>query len=432
MKAALAALGRVMTAALSAGCSDQATGNPKAQPAPPAVPVGVATAAQRDVPLQVIALGNVQAYTTVGVKSQVAGQLTKVHFREGQDVTRDQLLFTIDPRPFEAALHQAQANVGKDTAQLRQMEAALAQRQAEITQAQAHLERDQAQMENARVQEARYKDLVQKDLVAREQYDQYRTNLVALTATVTATRAAVENAKASARAAEAQIENARAAIRADEAAVDASKLQLAYTTIRAPMDGRTGNLLVQLGNVVKASEDNPLVVIAQVHPIYVSFSVPEGNLGAIKRYRAEGTLKVEAITADKPERPAVGALTFMNNTVDPTTGTIQLKATFPNTDNALWPGQAVDVILTLTSENAVVVPGEAIQAGQQGPFVFVVKPDLTVEARPVTAGRRLARELVIEQGLRAGERVVTDGQLRLAPGTRVEVKPAAPGKGSGG
>jgi multidrug efflux system membrane fusion protein len=172
MKAALAALGLVMIAALGTGCSDQATGNTKAQPAPAAVPVGVATAAQRDVPLQVIALGNVQAYTTVGVKSQVAGQLTMVHFREGQDVKRDQLLFTIDPRPFEAALHQAQPNVGKDTAQLRQMEAALAQRQAEITQAQANLERDQAQMENARVQEARYQDLVQKDLVAREQYDQ--------------------------------------------------------------------------------------------------------------------------------------------------------------------------------------------------------------------------------------------------------------------
>ena len=165
------------------------------------------------------------------------------------------------------------------------------------------------------------------------------------------------------------------------------------------------------------------MVIAQVHPIYVSFAVPEGNLGAIKRYRAEGTLKVEAITADKPQRPAVGALTFMNNTVDPTTGTIQLKATFQNSDNALWPGQAVDVMLTLTSENAVLVPGEAIQAGQKGPFVFVVKPDLTVEARPVKAGRRLARELVIEQGLRAGERVVTDGQLRLVPGAKVEIKP---------
>jgi len=422
MKTARAAVALLALAALAPGCSDRATGSPKAPAASPAVPVGAATADQRDVPVQVVAIGNVQAYTTVGIKSQVAGQVTRVHFTEGQDVTRDQLLFTIDPRPFEAVLQQTQANVGKDTAQLRQMEAALAQRRAEIVQVEANLERDQAQMENARVQEGRYKDLVQKDLVAREQYDQYRTNLIALTATVAADRAAVENAKASARAAEAQVENARAAIKADEAAVAAARLQLAYTTIRAPMDGRTGNLLVQAGNVVKSNEDNPMVVIAQVHPIYASFAVPEQNLAGIKKYRAEGTLKVEAITADKTQRPAVGALTFMNNTVDPTTGTIQLKATFPNTDNALWPGQAVDVILTLTTEKAVVVPGEAIQAGQKGPFVFVVKADQTVEARPVKPGRRLARDLVIEQGLGAGERVVTDGQLRLVPGSRVEVK----------
>jgi multidrug efflux system membrane fusion protein len=218
MKTALAALGLVWTAALGAGCSDQATGTPKAQPAPAAVPVGVATAVQRDVPVQVIALGNVQAYTTVGVKSQVAGQLMRVHFTEGQEVKRDQLLFTIDPRPFEAALHQARANVGKDTAQLRQMEAALAQRQAEITQAQANLERDQAQMENARVQEARYKYLVQKDLVAREQYDQYRTNLVALTATVAASRRGERRYPRAAR----RRSRIPGGITANEAAVDAA------------------------------------------------------------------------------------------------------------------------------------------------------------------------------------------------------------------
>ncbi len=423
MRAALAALTLVAAALAAVGCSDRASGTPKGQPAPPAVPVGAATAERRSVPVQVTALGNVQAYTTVGVKSQVAGQIMRVHFTEGHEVKRGELLLTIDPRPFEAALQQAQANVGKDTAQLRQMEAGLAQRQAEITQALANLERDQAQMENARVQEARYKDLVQKELVAREQYDQYRTNLAALLATVQADRAAVENAKASARAAEAQMENARAAIKADEALVDAARLQLAYTTIRAPMDGRTGNLLIQAGNVVKSNEDNPLVVIAQVHPIYVSFAVPEQNLPAIKKYRAEGSLKVEALTAGAGQRPAVGALTFMNNTVDLATGTIQLKATFPNTDNALWPGQAVDVVLTLTTEDAVLVPSQAVQAGQQGPFVFVVKSDLTVESRPVKVGRRLARELVIEQGLQPGERVVTDGQLRLVPGARVEIKP---------
>ena len=426
MKAGLAALSLVAAALAAAGCSDRATGSPKSQAAPPAVPVGVATVEEKPMPVQVGAVGNVQAITTVGVKSQVAGQIMQVHFTEGREVKRGDLLFTIDPRPFEAALQQAQANVGKDTAQLRQMEAALAQRQAEITQAQANLERDQAQGENARVQEGRYKDLVQRELVAREQYDQYRTNLAALRATVQADRAALENAKASARAAEAQIENARAAIKADEAMLESAKLQLAYTQIRSPMGGRTGNLLVQAGNVIKASEDNPMVVIAQVHPIYVSFSVPERHLAAIKKYRAEGTLKVEAVAADTGQRAVVGALTFLNNTVDPTTGTIQLKATFPNADNALWPGQFVDVALTLTIENAVVVPSQAVQAGQRGPFVFVVKPDLTVESRSVKTGRRLAREIVIEQGVKPGERIVTDGQLRLVPGARVEIKPQRP------
>ena len=409
-----------------AGCSETPAGGAQTRPAPaPAVPVGAATAEQRLVPIQVTTVGNVQAYTTVGVKSQVAGQIQQVHFTEGHEVKRGELLFTIDPRPLEAALRQAEANVVKDRAQLRQMEAAVAQRQAEVTQALANLDRDVAQFENARVQEQRYATLVQKELVAREAYDQVRTALAALQATVAADRAAVENSRASARAAEAMVDNGRAAIQANEALVETARLQLAYTSIRAPMDGRTGNLLVQGGNVLKANEDNPLVVIAQIRPIYVSFSVPEPNLTAIKKYRDAGALKVEAVL-DGGKRTIVGAVTFMNNTVDPTTGTIQLKATFPNADSALWPGQFVDVALTLTSEQAVLVPTQAVQAGQQGSFVYVVKPDSTVESRPVKVGRRLPRELVIEQGITAGERVVTDGQLRLVPGARVDIKPQKP------
>jgi multidrug efflux system membrane fusion protein len=406
-------------------CSDRATGTPAQKAAPPAVPVGAAVAEQKVVPVQVTAVGNVQAITTVGVKSQVAGQIMRVHFTEGQEVKRGELLFTIDPRPFETALQQAQANVGKDTAQLRQMEAALAQRHAEVGQSQAALERDLAQMENAKVWEARYRDLVQRELVAREQYDTYRTNLAALSATVQADRAAVENVKASVRAAEAQVENARAAIKANEAMVESAKLQLAYTAIRSPMDGRTGNLLVQAGNVIKANEDNPMVVIAQVHPIYVSFSVPEQHLAAIKQFRPQG-LQVDAAPSDARQRRATGKLTFVNNTVDPTTGTVQLKATFENADNTLWPGQFVDAVLTLTTQDVVLVPTPAVQAGQQGPFVFVVKPDLTVESRPVKPGRRLATTIVIDSGLKAGERVVTDGQLRLVPGARVEIKGQRP------
>ena len=412
----------VAAAALaSAGCSDRAGGAPPAA-APAAVPVGVATVERKMVPLQVVTVGNVQAYTTVGVKSQIAGQITKVHFTEGREVKRGDLLFTLDPRPFEASLRQNEANVAKDVAQRRQAEATLGQRGAEVTQALANLERDLAQMENARVQEQRYRDLAKKEFIAREQYDQVRTNFAALQAVVQASRAAVENARASARAAEAAVENAQAAITGNEAMVESARLQLAYTAIRAPMDGRTGNLLAQVGNVVKSGEDAPLVVIVQVQPIYVSFSVPEQQLTAINSYRARGTLTVEA-RIDGGRRTAAGTLTFVNNTVDPTTGTIQLKATFPNADDALWPGQFVDVVLMLASEAAVVVPAEAVQAGQQGSFVFVVKPDLTVESRRVKVGRRLPRELVIEEGLQAGERVVTDGQLRLVPGARVEIKP---------
>ena len=384
----------VLLAALAAsGCSDRATAQ-KPPPTPPTVPVSVAEAVQRTVPLQVSAVGNVQASSTVSVKSQVAGEIHEVHFGEGRDVKRGDLLFTIDPRPFEAALRQA--------------EAALGQRQAEVTQARANLSRDLAQQELAQSQERRYHVLLEKELIAKEQYEQVRTTMSAMDATVRADRAAEENA--------------RAASAAAQAAVDTARLQLAYTKIRSPIDGRTGNLLVQRGNVIKANEDNPLVVIAQVHPIYVSFGVPEQHLAAIKRYQASGSLTVQARVPNQP--PVSGTLTFVNNTVDPNTGTIQLKATFTNGENLLWPGQFVESTLTLTSESAVVVPSQAIQPGQQGPFVFVVKQDSTVEARKVEPGRRLERETIVARGLAAGERVVTDGQLRLVPGARVDVKSA--------
>src|SRR5262245_37280010 len=378
---------------LLAGCSDNAAGKARVQVPP--VPVMVGDAVEKTLPVQLTAVGNAQAYTTVGIKSQVSGQIIEVRFKEGQDVKKGDLLFVIDPRPFEAALRQA--------------EAALGQRQAEVQQAQANLERDQAQLDNAKVQERRYRDLVDRELIAREQYDQLRTNWAALEATVAADRAAVENAKASTRAAQANVDSAR--------------LQLAYTTIRAPIDGRTGNLLVQNGNLVKANDDNPIVVINQIHPIYVSFAVPEQNLTDIKKfYRAAGGLKVIARLPRQQETLATGDLSFVNNTVDMTTATIQLKATFDNGNNVLWPGQFLDVSLVLTSRTAVVVPSQAIQPGQKGPYVFVVKPDLTVESRPIVPGTRLGAETVIEQGVRAAERIVTDGQLRLIPGAKIEIR----------
>jgi multidrug efflux system membrane fusion protein len=411
-----------LAAPLLTACSDRATGSPARRPAPPAVPVTVAPVVQKDVPMLVSAVGNVQAYTTVSVKSQIAGQIVAVHFTEGQMVKKSELLYTIDPRPLEAALRQAQANLARDHAQLQQAQAALGQRRAEIQQAEANLGRDMAQMDNARIQEQRYHELVNKEFVAREQYDQIKTNAAAMQATVQADRAAIENAKASVQAAIATIENARAAIAADEAMVDTARLQLGYTSIRAPMEGRTGNILVHAGNVIKANEDNPMVVISEIQPIYVSFAVPERYLADIKRYSATAPLRVQA-SPDRARPPALGQVTFVNSTVDATTGTIQLKAMFPNTDNGLWPGQFVDVMLTLTTEpNAVLVPTQAIQPGQQGSFVFVVKPDLTVEARRVDAGRQVAGQTIVVKGLTPGERVVIDGQLRLVPGAKVDIK----------
>ena len=389
----LIAVALVTLACGVSGCSDRATAQ-KPPPAPPTVPVSVAQAERRTVPLEVSAVGNVQAYTTVSIKSQVAGEIHEVHFTEGHDVKRGDPLFTIDPRPFEATLRQA--------------EAALGQRQAEVTQARANLARDVAQHDWAQVQEKRYAGLLERELIAREQYEQIRTNMEAIAATVRADQAAEENARAAAAAAQAAIDNAR--------------LQLSYTRIRAPIDGRTGNLLVQRGNVIKANEDNPMVVIAQIRPIYVSFAVPEQQLALIKRYLAAGSLTVKARVPN--QATASGTLTFVNNTVDPNTGTIQLKATFANTENLLWPGQFVETTLTLTSESAIVVPSQAIQPGQQGPFVFVVKPDSTVESRKIEPGRRLERETIVTRGLNPGERVVTDGQLRLVPGVRVDIKGA--------
>jgi multidrug efflux system membrane fusion protein len=393
MKRALHVVAAMALAALATACSDRATAQ-KAPPAPPPVPVMVADAVERVVPLQVGAVGNVQASSTVSVKSQVPGEIREVHFTEGRDVKRGDLLFTIDPRPFEAALRQA--------------EAALGQRQAEVAQARANVAKEQAQQEWTRSQERRYSELLQKELIAREQYEQLRTNASAMEATVRAVRASEENSRAAAAAAQAAVDNAR--------------LMLSYTRIHSPIDGRTGNLLVQRGNVVKANEDNPMVVIAQVRPIYVSFAVPEQHLAAIKRFQTSGGLKVEARVPN--QGVTTGALTFVNNTVDQNTGMIQLKATFPNQDNVLWPGQFVEATLTLASETAVMVPSQAIQAGQQGPFVYVVQPDLRVESRKVEPGRRLERETIVTKGLKAGERVVTDGQLRLVPGAKVEIKAA--------
>jgi membrane fusion protein, multidrug efflux system len=385
---------------LLAAC-DKGADPATAKSPPPGVPVTAAEVVARDVPVQVSAIGNVQALTSVSVQSMINGEVLKVHFAEGQDVEPGAPLFTIDPRQLQAAMLQAQAT--------------LAQHQAAVLQAEAILAKDSAELENARVDERRYKKLLEGDFVAREQYDQILTKVRSLTATLDADKAAIETAKA--------------LVRADQAAVENVRVQLSYTEIRAPIGGRTGNLLLHQGNVVKANDvANPMVVINQIHPIYVAFAVPEAYLDEIRRYhRAAGELVVEARPPGAPGVVARGKVTFINNTVDPSTGTIQVKATFKNDDNTLWPGQFVNVSLILTRQpGAIVVPSQAVQSGQKGQFVFVVKADQTVEARPVVPGAPDGRDVVITSGLKAGERVVTDGQLRLVPGARVDVKPGAP------
>jgi multidrug efflux system membrane fusion protein len=353
-----------------------ACSNSKAKQAPQrVVPVKIGDVTEQNVPVQIKAIGNVEAYNTVSVKALVGGEVTGVHFKEGQDVKQGDLLFQIDPRPYDAALKQAEAQLARDIAQAK----------------------------NAEEQAKRYEILVQKDYVSKDQYDQLRANADAMAALVNADKANVEN----------------------------SRLQLAYCTIKSPIDGRVGSVLINKGNVVKAN-DLVMVTINKIMPIYVTFSVPEQNLSDIKKYSAEGSLKVEVIIPGDEKRPAQGMLTFINNAVDTSTGTIQLKGTFENKDKRLWPGQFVNVALTLTTQrNAVVMPSSATQAGQQGQYVFVVKQDFTVESRPVMIARTVDDLAVVSQGVAPGEKVVTDGQLQLIPGTRVEVKGAQAQSGEG-
>src|ERR1700722_13290701 len=355
------------------------------------VPVVVAMVSQRDVPINVDVIGNVEAYSTITVKAQVGGELTKVSFREGDSVKKGDLLFTIDARPFEAQLSQAQANLARDI----------------------------ANEKYAQDQATRYRGLFDQGVVSREQTDQIRSSADALSQTVLADKAAIESA--------------RAQIVASKAAVDTATVQMSYTTITSPIDGRTGSIAVKQGNVVAANTSD-LMTITEVQPIYVTFSVPEAQLSDIKRYMGQGQLKVQAAPQADATNQEEGVLTFIDNSVDATTGTIKLKGTFQNAANRLWPGEFVRVKLGLTTHpHATVVPNQAVQTGQDGQFVYVVKQDRTVEMRPVVTGTRVDQELVIDRGLEPGETVVTEGQLRLTPGSHVQVQDnrEAPSVGSG-
>jgi len=344
------------------------------QPPPRTFPVVTAAAERKNVPLLLKAIGNVESYNSVAVKSQVNGEISGVLFREGEDVKKGDMLFKIDPRPFEAALRQAESA----------------------------LLRDRAQAKNAQEDAKRYVQLSEKGYVSRQEYDRVKTNAEALDAVV----------------------------QADEAAVENARLQLAYTSITAPIDGRTGTIAVNRGNVVKAN-DITLVTINQIAPIYASFSVPEQEFANIRKFKASGELHVSAQPSQSGATQAAGALTFIDNKVNTATGTILLKASFPNRDRSLWPGQFVDVVLTLTTEkNRTVVPQQAVQTGQQGQFVFVIKEDKTAEVRQVTVARTYENWAIIEKGVQPGDQVVIDGQLRLAPGVKVEIKNAPSNEGT--
>jgi len=353
-------------AALALSCS-----KPAAPKTAPAVPVVAAAVVQKTMPVELRAIGNVLAYSTVSVLSQVEGTLTAIHFAEGQAVRKGDPLFTIDPRPFQLQLEQAQANLAKD----------------------------QAQADNARRQADRYGELFKQQLASQDQYEQVKANADALAATA----------------------------RADQAAIDRAKLDLDYSDIRSPLDGITGKLLLHQGNLVKADDpDHPLIVINQIEPIYVAFSVPGNQLSTIQRYPLQ-KISVRAFASETGEPLGEGTLAFVDNTVDTTTGTIQLKAVFANGRHTLWPGRFVNVAMTLTTQaNAVVVPAAAVQNGQTGSYVFVIKPDLTVELRPIVIDRTVGAEVVVQRGVAPGERVVTDGQLRLVAGTKIELPSSAP------
>lgn len=361
--------------AAAAGVTYLATGSranerSKGRPAP-TVPVTVAAVVQRAMPVRITAIGNVEPFATVSVKARVDGQIMDMTFTEGEAVRQGQVLFQIDPRPFEAQLRQAEANHVRDTAAAVQ----------------------------ARSQERRYLDLLDKNFVSKDGYAQIRTNA----------------------------ETAEAVAAASTAAVDNARLQVEYCTIRSPIDGFAGKVLLYRGNLVKANDTAALVVINQVRPVYVNFALPEENFDALRTYLARGPLSVDAAPTGAAVAATGGRVVFVDNAVDASTGTIRVRAQFPNANLALWPGRFVNVSLTLYEQaNAIVAPAEALQNGVNGQYVYVVQPDQTVDARKITLDRLDGPSAIIAAGLQPGEQVVTQGQLRIGPGVKVTVRTKGP------
>jgi len=368
--------------------------------------VVTAKAFEKDVPVDIAAIGNVEAFAAISIRSQVTGQLQEIAFHEGDFVKAGQRLFTLDRRPFEAALAQAEANLARDKALL--------------AQAEAQLNRDASNAEYQQLTAERQSQLQQRGIISKDAGEQARAQSDAARAVVSADRANVESAKAE--------------LVAQEAAVETARVQLGYTVIMSPIDGRTGNLEVKVGSLITANQLE-LITVDRVEPIYVTFAVPAVHLATIKSHMSAGAakLQVTATPQDAEAQPVIGTLAFVDNAVDVATDTIKLKAAFPNADRRLWPGQFTRVSLRLGMvPHAVVVPSQAVQTGQDGQYVFVVKADSTVEQRPIVSAQRVDQDIVIEKGLAAGETVVTEGQLRLEPGSRVTTDTGGAGGGGRG
>jgi multidrug efflux system membrane fusion protein len=368
-------------------------------------PVVTAKVSEKDVPVDIAAIGNVEAYATISIRSQVTGLLQEIAFREGQDVQNGQLLFTLDKRPFEAALAQAEATVARDKALL--------------AQADAQLLRDAASAEYQQLTAERQGSLNQRGILSKDAAELASSMADSTRALVAADKANVESAKAT--------------LDAQVATVDAARVQLDYCVIRSPIDGRTGSLSVKIGSLITANQLE-MITVARIEPIYVTFSVPAGNLGTIQKAMTENKLPVIATPQNAEAEPIAGSLAFVDNTVDTTTDTIKLKAAFPNKERQLWPGQFARVSLRLAMlSHATVVPTQAVQTGQDGQYVFVVKADSTVEQRPIVTAQKMDQDTVIEKGLKPGETVVTEGHLRLESGTHVTTDTGAGGgRGRGG
>ncbi|HEY3041543.1 MAG TPA: efflux RND transporter periplasmic adaptor subunit [Pyrinomonadaceae bacterium] len=387
------------------GCANKAQQSFDRPPAPVSVSVAVA----QDVPTYLDAIGKTVAREVVSIQPQVSGRITSIHFTDGADVKKGAILFTIDTRPFEASLRQAQANVSRDNALKKQAE--------------ANLTREIAQAKWGEVQVNRYRRLVEQGVVPREQYEQLRANLDSLNANVGSARAAVHSADE--------------AIKVDTAAVESAKVQLSYCYIRAPIDGRAGQRLVDVGNVVNpgggsgnnssggtgAGSSNALLVIERLDPIYADFTISQNNLAEVQQQMRAGKLRAEVNLPETPGDPVIGQLTFLNNVVENTTGTVNLRATIPNAGHRFWPGRFVNIRLVLnTIHQAVLVPGTAPQMSAKGSFVYVVKQDSSAEQRPVTLGQRQGELIVVENGVEPGERVVINGQLGVTPGGKVHIE----------